>query len=142
MSGKRSSFFHTSGFFADMGRLGLDKVLDCFSLSLSSSSCLCMNSLEDEEEIVAVERDSLIVKGDQIMRVRDLLEPKTVILRVSMHCNGCARKVEKHIKKIEGVTSLKVDLENKRVVVVGDITPCEILESVSKVKFAQLLVAP
>jgi copper chaperone CopZ len=25
-----------------------------------------------------------------------------VILRVSMHCHGCARKVEKHISKLEG----------------------------------------
>lgn len=25
-----------------------------------------------------------------------------VVLRVSMHCNGCARKVEKHISKMEG----------------------------------------
>lgn len=25
-----------------------------------------------------------------------------VMLRVSMHCNGCAKKVEKHISKIEG----------------------------------------
>lgn len=81
-------------------------------------------------------------KGSELMKARELLEPKTVILRVSMHCNGCARKVEKHIKKIKGVTSFKVDLEHKKVVVVGDITPFEILESVSKVKFAQLLVAP
>ncbi|KAJ0090957.1 hypothetical protein Patl1_13199 [Pistacia atlantica] len=26
-----------------------------------------------------------------------------VVLRVSMHCNGCARKVEKHISKLEGM---------------------------------------
>ncbi|KAL7240121.1 hypothetical protein ACSBR2_005898 [Camellia fascicularis] len=24
-----------------------------------------------------------------------------VVLRVSMHCNGCARKVERHISKME-----------------------------------------
>jgi copper chaperone CopZ len=27
---------------------------------------------------------------------------QTVELRVSMHCNGCARKVHKHISKMEG----------------------------------------
>ncbi|RWW11164.1 hypothetical protein BHE74_00038885 [Ensete ventricosum] len=90
-----------------------------------------------------------------------------------MHCNGCARKIEKHISKMEGmdefccylivykrkealnhhdlphslgslsvgVSSFKVDLENKKVVVVGDITPFEVLESVSKVKFAELWLA-
>lgn len=37
-----------------------------------------------------------------------------------------------------GVTSFQVDLANKKVVVVGDITPFEVLKSVSKVKFAEL----
>ena len=41
-----------------------------------------------------------------------------------------------------GVTSFKVDLESKKVVVMGDITPSEVLESVSKVKFAELWVGP
>jgi hypothetical protein len=40
------------------------------------------------------------------------------------------------------VTSFEVDLENKKVVVIGDITPYEVLESISKVKFAELWVAP
>ncbi|XP_073132531.1 heavy metal-associated isoprenylated plant protein 32 [Henckelia pumila] len=66
------------------------------------------------------------------------LKPKIVVMKVSMHCNGCARKVEKHISKLEGVTSYQVDLETKMVVVSGDIVPFEVLESVSKVKNAQL----
>ena len=37
-----------------------------------------------------------------------------------------------------GVTSYKVDLESKRVVVIGDILPFEVLDSVSKVKNAEL----
>ena len=42
-----------------------------------------------------------------------------------------------------GVTSFEVDLEKKKVVVVGDVTPYEVLASVSKVmKFAELWVAP
>jgi hypothetical protein len=41
-----------------------------------------------------------------------------------------------------GVSSFEVDLESKKVVVTGDITPYEVLVSVSKVmKFAELLVA-
>src|SRR4051812_46681594 len=40
-----------------------------------------------------------------------------------------------------GVSSFEVDLENKKVVVTGDVTPYEVLVSVSKVmKFAELLV--
>ncbi|KAL1559949.1 Heavy metal transport/detoxification superfamily protein [Salvia divinorum] len=29
------------------------------------------------------------------------LKPKMVVMKVSMHCNGCAKKVEKHISKLE-----------------------------------------
>ena len=43
---------------------------------------------------------------------------------------------------VSGVTSFEVDLESKKVVVMGDITPFEVLESVSKVKFAELWIAP
>jgi hypothetical protein len=36
------------------------------------------------------------------------------------------------------VTSFEVDLQRKKVVVTGDVTPLEVLQSVSKVKLAQL----
>lgn len=40
---------------------------------------------------------------------------------------------------LTGVSSYKVDLDSKMVVVMGDILPFEVLESVSKVKNAELL---
>nr|TKW26194.1 hypothetical protein SEVIR_3G170600v2 [Setaria viridis] len=142
-------------------RLRLGRVLDCFSLSLQcAGTCACIRAPGDEdEEAVAVEREALVASDrrqqlqDQVLRLRDLvdgsrtlgfhLQPKvlTVELRVSMHCNGCARKVQKHISKMEGVTWFEVDLESKKVVVKGDVTPFEVLQSVSKVKFAQLWIA-
>ncbi|GJM89568.1 hypothetical protein PR202_ga05772 [Eleusine coracana subsp. coracana] len=138
-----------------MRRLRIGKVLDCFAFSLCASTCACIRTLEDEEE-ATIERKPLVSDHrqlEQVLRLRDLvdgtrtlgfhLEPKTVELRVSMHCNGCSRKVQKHISKMEGVTSFKVDLESKKVVVMGDVTPFEVLQSVSKVvKFAQLWMAP
>ncbi|KQK09504.1 heavy metal-associated isoprenylated plant protein 9 [Brachypodium distachyon] len=136
-----------------MGRmLGLDKVLDCFPLALCANTCVCIHSVEDEDEenegraLVSAQLDELVKLKDFAGGAKTLafhLEPKTVELRVSMHCYGCARKVQKHISKMEGVLSFEVDLENKKVVVTGDITPYEVLQSVSKVtKFAELLVAP
>ncbi|XP_028774079.1 protein SODIUM POTASSIUM ROOT DEFECTIVE 2-like [Neltuma alba] len=133
-----------------MGKLG--RILDtfCLSSSSSSSSCFCMNSMEAKDEnemkpLVATESSD----GDQKLRLKDVvagkqtlgfqLKPKIVMLKVSMHCDGCAKKVEKHVSKLEGVSSYKVDLENKMVVVVGDILPLEVLESVSRVKNAELL---
>ncbi|CAI0471733.1 unnamed protein product [Linum tenue] len=58
--------------------------------------------------------------------------PPVVVLRVSLHCKGCAGKVRKHISKMEA----------KKVTIVGDVTPSSVLESVSKVKNAQFWTAP
>ncbi|KAL4303871.1 hypothetical protein GQ457_10G000350 [Hibiscus cannabinus] len=130
-----------------MGKLSFGKMLDCLylsSISGSSCSCFCMNTLDDEFE----KKPLVTSEKPQLLRLKDVfsdnqtlafqLKPKMVVLRVSMHCHGCARKVEKHVSKLDGVSSYKVDLESKRVVVVGDILPFEVLESVSKVKSAEL----
>ncbi|KAJ7977066.1 Protein SODIUM POTASSIUM ROOT DEFECTIVE 2 [Quillaja saponaria] len=67
-------------------------------------------------------------------------QPKTdqiVVLRVSLHCKGCAGKVKKHLSRMQGVTSFDIDFAAKKVTVVGDVTPLSVLASVSKVKNAQ-----
>lgn len=66
-------------------------------------------------------------------------EQQEVVLRVSLHCRGCEKKMRKHISKMEGVTSFNIDFLAKKVTVVGDITPLAVLTSVSKVKNAKLL---
>ncbi|KAL4320204.1 hypothetical protein GQ457_18G000720 [Hibiscus cannabinus] len=130
-----------------MGKLSFGKMLDCLhlsSISGSSCSCFCMNTLDNDE----FEKKPLVTSDKtQLLRLKDVvsgnqtlgfqLKPKVVTLRVSMHCHGCAKKVEKHISKLDGVRSYKVELGSKRVVVVGDIIPFEVLESISKVKSAE-----
>ncbi|KAK8477612.1 hypothetical protein V6N13_144543 [Hibiscus sabdariffa] len=64
--------------------------------------------------------------------------PQVVVLRVSIHCKGCEGKLRKHISKMEGVTSFSIDLQKKKVTVIGDVTPSSVLASVSRVKTAQL----
>lgn len=142
-------------FLREMGKMAsFGKILECFSLSspAGSCSCFCMNSMDDQAEGLGqdIESKPLIPSDNkQVMRLKDLiggthqtlafqLKPKMVTLRVAMHCQGCARRVEKHILKMDGVTSYKIDLESKMVVVIGDIIPFEVLESVSKVKYAEL----
>ncbi|PWA64314.1 Heavy metal-associated domain, HMA [Artemisia annua] len=63
---------------------------------------------------------------------------EVVVMRVSIHCQGCAGKVKKHLSKMEGVTSFSIDLESKRVTVMGHVSPLAVLESMSKVKKAEL----
>ncbi|XP_028753232.1 heavy metal-associated isoprenylated plant protein 3-like [Neltuma alba] len=62
---------------------------------------------------------------------------QVVVMKVALHCQGCAGKVKKHLSKMEGVTSFSVDLETKRVTVMGHISPVGVLESISKVKRAE-----
>ncbi|KAF8660580.1 hypothetical protein HU200_057605 [Digitaria exilis] len=79
-------------------------------------------------------------------------QQQVVVLRVSLHCKGCAGKVKKHISKMEGerrqcfrssslplsrVTSFDIDIPTKKVTVVGDVTPLGVLNSISKIKSAQ-----
>ncbi|CAA0822025.1 Chloroplast-targeted copper chaperone protein [Striga hermonthica] len=65
---------------------------------------------------------------------------QVVVMRVSIHCQGCAGKVKKHLSKMEGVTSFSIDLESKRVTVMGHVSPSGVLESISKVKKAELWI--
>ncbi|KAL3843742.1 hypothetical protein ACJIZ3_001145 [Penstemon smallii] len=62
---------------------------------------------------------------------------QVVVMRVSLHCQGCAGKLKKHLSKMEGVTSFSIDLESKRVTVMGHVSPSGVLESISKVKKAE-----
>uniref|UniRef100_J3L8E4 HMA domain-containing protein n=1 Tax=Oryza brachyantha TaxID=4533 RepID=J3L8E4_ORYBR len=84
---------------------------------------------EEEKEIAAAGA------GDG----RETSQPQVqvVVLRVSLHCKGCAGKVKKHISRMEGVTSLDIDIATKKVTVVGDVTPLAVLSTVSKIKPAQ-----
>ncbi|XP_068497247.1 protein SODIUM POTASSIUM ROOT DEFECTIVE 3-like isoform X2 [Phaseolus vulgaris] len=55
---------------------------------------------------------------------------QVVVMRVAIHCEGCAGKVKKHLSKME-------DVESKRVTVMGYISPVGVLQSISKVKRAE-----
>ncbi|KAK4344240.1 hypothetical protein RND71_037334 [Anisodus tanguticus] len=134
-----------------MRKLNFGKVLDCFSFSASGpGSCFFINEFEglddDDFENKPLMNNNFPDQDHEhnLVRLKDVinvgpptltfqLKPKIVVLRVSIHCNGCARKVEKHISKMEGVDMYQVDLETKKVVVIGDIVPFQVLESVSKV---------
>ncbi|KAL9330187.1 hypothetical protein ACSQ67_005190 [Phaseolus vulgaris] len=82
-----------------MGKLGW--MLDKFCLPSCSNTCFCVNSSEFEDEF---ESKPLIDSGSDLkVRLKDLvdgkqtlafqLKPKIVIMRVSMHCHGCAKKL-------------------------------------------------
>ncbi|WOG99072.1 hypothetical protein DCAR_0518420 [Daucus carota subsp. sativus] len=139
-----------------MGKLRFGKMLDrlCLSSSYGTSCCICINGYGSSfDGVDDLEKEPLVgTEGDELVRLKDFVEepkslalqlkPKIVVLRVSMHCNGCARKVEKHISKMDGVTSYQIDLETKMVVIMGDIVPFEVVESIAKVKNAEFWQSP
>ncbi|XP_073149514.1 protein SODIUM POTASSIUM ROOT DEFECTIVE 2-like [Henckelia pumila] len=63
---------------------------------------------------------------------------QVVVLKVSLHCRGCEKKMRKHISRMEGVTYFNIDFAAKKVTVAGKVTPLSVLSSISKVKNAQL----
>ncbi|XP_050378667.1 uncharacterized protein LOC126795977 [Argentina anserina] len=74
---------------------------------------------------------SVLPSADNVFQV--------VVMRVALHCQGCAGKVKKHLSKMEGVTSFSIDLETKMVTVRGHVSPVGVVDSISKVKKAELL---
>ncbi|CAN6471239.1 unnamed protein product [Victoria cruziana] len=67
---------------------------------------------------------------------------QVVVLKVSIHCKGCEMKVRKHISRMEGVSSFTIDAKTKKVTIAGDVSPTGVLQSVSRVKYAQFWPSP
>ncbi|KAF7104997.1 hypothetical protein CFC21_105846 [Triticum aestivum] len=46
---------------------------------------------------------------------------QTIVLRVTIHCHGCKKKVRKVLKNIQGVQDVKVDAQQHKVTVTGTV---------------------
>ncbi|PON95742.1 Heavy metal-associated domain containing protein [Trema orientale] len=59
--------------------------------------------------------------------------PQEIVLKVYMHCEGCARKVRRCLKGFEGVEDVTTDCRTHKVVVKGDkADPLKVLERVQR----------
>ncbi|KAM0949671.1 putative heavy metal-associated isoprenylated plant protein/5/6 [Dioscorea sansibarensis] len=58
--------------------------------------------------------------------------PVTVVLKVDMHCEGCAKKVKKSVKNFEGVESVAVDHGSNKLTVIGKVDPAKIRDRVEE----------
>nr|GEW37185.1 heavy metal-associated isoprenylated plant protein 3 [Tanacetum cinerariifolium] len=70
--------------------------------------------------------------------------PQEIVLRVFMHCEGCARKVRKCLKGFDGVEDIQTDCKTHKVVVKGEkADPLKVLERVQKKSHRQVeLLSP
>ncbi|PWA78987.1 heavy metal-associated isoprenylated plant protein 3 [Artemisia annua] len=70
--------------------------------------------------------------------------PQEIVLRVFMHCEGCARKVRRCLKGFDGVEDVQTDCKTQKVVVKGEkADPLKVLERVQKKSHRQVeLLSP
>jgi copper chaperone len=59
-----------------------------------------------------------------------------VSLKVAMSCQGCVGSVKRVLGKLDGVDSVDIDLDSKKVVVKGNVTPEAVKAQVSKTGLA------
>ncbi|KAI4340423.1 hypothetical protein MLD38_025260 [Melastoma candidum] len=70
-------------------------------------------------------------------------EGMVVVLKMDMHCEGCANKILKYAKSIAGVEKAKVEWESNKLTVLGDVDPLEIREDLQeKTKKKVELISP
>ncbi|KAF3588165.1 hypothetical protein F2Q69_00032370 [Brassica cretica] len=66
------------------------------------------------------------------MNKQDVMKLQTCVLKVNVHCEGCKHKVRKQLQKIEGVYSVKADVEQGKVTVTGNVDPAILVKKLSK----------
>ncbi|XP_011044104.1 PREDICTED: muscle M-line assembly protein unc-89-like [Populus euphratica] len=70
--------------------------------------------------------------------------PQEIVLKVYMHCEGCARKVRRWLKGFEGVEDVTTDCKTSKVVVKGEkADPLKVLERIQRKSHRQVvLISP
>ncbi|XP_018445033.2 heavy metal-associated isoprenylated plant protein 3 isoform X1 [Raphanus sativus] len=67
----------------------------------------------------------------------------TVVLKVDMHCDGCASKIVKCLRSFKGVETVKTESESGKLTVTGEVDPAKLRETLAeKTKKKVELVSP
>ncbi|XP_022963435.1 heavy metal-associated isoprenylated plant protein 3-like [Cucurbita moschata] len=56
----------------------------------------------------------------------------TVVFKIDMHCDGCAKKVKRAVKHLEGVSDVKADPASNKLTVTGKVDPASIKSKLEK----------
>ncbi|KAJ4893000.1 neurogenic protein mastermind [Raphanus sativus] len=77
------------------------------------------------------------------MSKEELMKIQTCVLKVNIHCDGCKQKVKKILQKIEGVFTTKIDSDQGKVTVSGNVDPSVLIKKLAKSgKHAEIWGAP
>ncbi|XP_060219102.1 heavy metal-associated isoprenylated plant protein 34-like [Lycium barbarum] len=66
------------------------------------------------------------------MNKQEMLKTQTCVLKVNIHCDGCKHKVKKKLQKIEGVYTVKIDSDQSKVTVTGNVDPATLIKKLVK----------
>nr|XP_016496447.1 PREDICTED: uncharacterized protein DDB_G0290685-like [Nicotiana tabacum] len=66
------------------------------------------------------------------MNKQEMLKTQTCVLKVNIHCDGCKQKVKKKLQKIEGVYTVKIDADQSKVTVTGNVDPNTLVKKLVK----------
>ncbi|KAK6275912.1 hypothetical protein POUND7_005621 [Theobroma cacao] len=104
---------------------------------------------EKKEEAKPAEKPAEEKKGEESKDEKESKEkspapPQEIILKVYMHCEGCARKVRRCLRGFEGVDDVMTDCKSNKVVVKGEkADPLKVLERVQRKSHRQVeLLSP
>ncbi|GJS98338.1 heavy metal-associated domain, HMA containing protein, partial [Tanacetum coccineum] len=59
-------------------------------------------------------------------------ESVTVVLKLDLHCEGCAKKVKSSIRHFKGAESVNVDMAGNKITVTGKVDPAQVKERIEK----------
>ncbi|KAG1354970.1 Heavy metal-associated isoprenylated plant protein 26 [Cocos nucifera] len=69
--------------------------------------------------------------------------PPAVVLKVDMHCEGCAEKIKRSVKRLEGVEGVKADTAANKLTVLGKADPWKLKERVeTKIRRKVDIISP
>ncbi|KVH90392.1 heavy metal-associated isoprenylated plant protein 3-like [Cynara cardunculus var. scolymus] len=67
----------------------------------------------------------------------------TVVLKLHLHCDGCAKKIKRSLRYIEGVETVNIDSANNKLTIIGIVDPVHIKERVEfKTKKKVEIISP
>ncbi|PON45279.1 Heavy metal-associated domain containing protein [Parasponia andersonii] len=62
----------------------------------------------------------------------DQAQLKFVVLKVSMHCQGCADDIKKYLERMRGVLTVEPNMEKSMVIVRGIVDPSKLVQYIKK----------
>ncbi|KAI4301767.1 hypothetical protein L6164_035014 [Bauhinia variegata] len=71
--------------------------------------------------MAATETTKVVVKVKEVEEEVEPLMCKTCVLKVSIHCEACKRKVKKILQSIDGVYNVNIDLRQQKATVTGNV---------------------